>query len=369
LVSEQDAIEESGEVEVSDLGGLEETLEEFSNHHGGIFDTLDLGKSGRLDLFVLGGLLKKVTDELTEFLHIITDLLSLSEELLGVFLNVSGHLRKVGESVGEVAHRLLNWCDVLGAGENVLASWKTSLELLIGTNSTNSNTEKIANLLLNVWSVEELSEGLNSGIEHKGGLILVVDAEKKSLEVEGDIVGLEDTLGDLGKLVLLHVLLGLLASVDLGDGSSDHLSVGLEVLCLQAGDSGLEIGVDVNVVDRDLTLLSPLEGGWLGEGVDHFGELGLLGAVSLNTFGISHNLLDITVQLQEVFSLDILLEGDTIIDEFLDILEALGGDVNLSVDESLSDLDVLLGFLGVVLQGGRLSEEESSEHGVLHFKR
>lgn len=251
----------------------------------------------------------------------------------------------------------------------MLTSWETSVELFVSSGDTKSGTKEVTDLVLPVSSMKEFVEGIPGSVKHESGLILVIDAEEKSLKVELDAIGLEETRGHLGKVVLLDVHLGLLSGVDLGGSLSDLLSEGIEIFVLPAGDGRLEIFVDLDVVDGDASLLAPLERGWLDHGVGELTEFGLNSAVSLGEFGLLHQLLDISIEFQVVVALDILLELHSILSKSLDILDALGVDVNVngSIEESLGELDVLLLLFSVVLLGSRLSKEESSEHGVLHL--
>lgn len=111
LISEVDAVEESGDVEGSNLGSLEETLHDLSNNHSDVFWLVDFCKLELLDLG-FSSKFEEVSKEFSEFLHIAIDILSFRDDFLLVILKVGGNLWKVLHGVREDSHIFLDWGNI-----------------------------------------------------------------------------------------------------------------------------------------------------------------------------------------------------------------------------------------------------------------
>lgn len=202
-----DADKEVGQVEFTNVGGFEETLKEFSNVNSFIlWISINIGC---LLGFLLGDSLDQVTNLLSELLI----LLSLQEETCGV--DVILELRLVFHKVGSHHWHVLEWVlehfhSSLNSGKVVrddsLAVWETLLELLVSSKDTDGSSNEITNHVLGGGVMKSLLEGLVSDIKEESSLILLADAKKELVKVEFISERLEETLVELGLLLLLWVL-------------------------------------------------------------------------------------------------------------------------------------------------------------------
>ena len=311
LISLIDADEDVLVVRVDDANTVEEAL----NHGSGVVDVtlLDSRERGSDSL----GRLRKV-NELHNAAELVAILLKFAvlhstdggeEHLddrvaidLEVILELGEEAAEVGGAhervvVGKDGQKLL---DVLGA--DMLASGQALDGGLVGNNLDEEATNEVADssALIGRPLRDGQLESLPAHAGGKEGLVLVLDADKKSKDIEIDAVRLEHARKDLGKLLLLldlglneasegELLLGA-TKQDLGGGLTDVLAIVKPVLRLVGGLSGDDVLADGSVVDDDVLDEVVLEGSRVGKDLGHI--LDLL-PVGLHLSAISLELLDI----------------------------------------------------------------------------
>jgi hypothetical protein len=318
LVSLIDADEDILVVRVDDANTVEEAL----NHGSGVIDItlLDSGERGADSL----GRLRKV-DELHNAAELVAILLKLAvlhstdggeehfDDRVAIDLEV---ILEFGEEAAEVggAHecvvvskdgqKLLN---ILGA--DVFASGQALDGGLVGNNLDEEATNEVADssALVGRPLRDGQLESLIAQAGGKEGLVLVLDADKKSKDIEINAIRLEHARKDLSKLLLLgdlglneasegELLLGA-AEENLGGGLADVSAVVEPVLRLVGGLSSDDVLADLSVVDNDVLDEVVLEGGRVSEDLGHILDLlpvGLhLGAVSLELLDIRENGRDV----------------------------------------------------------------------------
>jgi len=234
-------------------------------------------------------------------------------------------LWKILNSIRHVAHVFLQSLDrEVRWRPDGLACWKSLLELLVSTEEANTSSNEITDHVTGVCVMNGFHESLNSNIDHKSSLIFIIDAEKKSFNVELSSISLEESLGDLGKVLFLNVHLGLLSKMNLGSGSSNLLSKSEKILLFPVGGGILELIRDLNMVLGKHSSEVSLLRSWLSELLRNFVELILLGktAISDGFFNLLYEICGILDGIWVVLGLEVIVEFGGISIHSLSIYDA-----------------------------------------------
>ena len=383
LVHLVDTDEKVGEVEGSNLGSLQETLDDLSDHlsinlsiswNWEVLDGLDL-------MFLLGGFLEDLTHLLTEGVvvsHLVSSggLGTFEDDAESVDFEVSLENFEVFHWVGNHIHGVVETLVVEGLGVNGFTGWETLFEALNGTNNSNNGTNKVGVVL----GIDGFLEGLEGDIEHEGSLILIFDANEEGLNVEVSSEGGEDSSEGLSDHILSLDLSELLTRSEdgLGGGLTNLVSEVGPLLGFVVSDRGLDLMEDLDTVDHEVLTNVIGEGGWALEDGGHLGEFL---PVSLDVGAVGHTRLDLLDKISEILKtfddilgillLEVTNSGLNIGDNVLSILDALGDIIeSFGVEGSLKEtsnnvfdlFDINLGVFG-----GSSAEEESKSVFV-HLK-
>lgn len=144
------------------------------------------------------GELDQVSEELSELLIFFVLVVEESRgnvilDVALILLEVLGHGGEVLQWVRDEGHGFGDSAKVELGLDDCLADWETLLELLVGTNSTDDDTNGITKSILPGLVTESLLKSLVSNVKHKGSLIFLVDAEEKVLDVDLSTESIEET--------------------------------------------------------------------------------------------------------------------------------------------------------------------------------
>jgi len=384
LVHFVDADEEVGEVEGSNFGSLQETLDDLSDHLGINFFNLNWEILDSLELMsLLGGFFEDFTHLLTvsEVVFVLVSsggLSSIENDAHSVDFEVFLENFEVFHWVGNHIDGRIETLEVEGVGINGFACWETFLEFLSSTNDSNDGTNEVAIVL----GLDSCLNGLEGDIEHKGGLIFKVNALEEGLKVEVSTESGKDSSESFSDHLLLLHLSDLFprSKKGLGGSLTNLVSEVRPFLGFVISDRCFDFTEDLDTVDQEVLTNMISESGWAFEDSSHL--LKLL-PVSLDVRAVGHTSFDCLDKIGNICKtsnnvlgillLEVFNSGLNVGDDVLSILDALGNiiesfGVEGSLEETTNDVfNLLFVNLDLVVFGGGSAEEESKSVFV-HLK-